>query len=109
MARSFPATSDCARCNRSTTAAFLPEVREVLAVRAERSATASVDFMAIYWIRDSPFTITSGALALALFSFLAATYLTVEAEGDVKLQDDFRRRALWAAGAAVAAALVALR
>ena len=37
-----------------------------------------------------------GLLALALFSFLAAVYLTVEAEG-TELQDDFRARALWAA------------
>jgi cytochrome d ubiquinol oxidase subunit II len=46
-----------------------------------------------------------GGLALALFAFLAATYLTVEAE-DAALQGDFRRRALGAA--AIAAALVAL-
>ena len=39
-----------------------------------------------------------GLLALALFSFLAAVYLTVEAEG-TELQEDFRTRALWAAGA----------
>jgi cytochrome d ubiquinol oxidase subunit II len=39
-----------------------------------------------------------GLLALALFSFLAAVYLTVEAQG-TELQEDFRTRALWAAGA----------
>ena len=39
-----------------------------------------------------------GLLALALFSFLAAVYLTVEAEG-TDLQNDFRARALWAAAA----------
>jgi cytochrome d ubiquinol oxidase subunit II len=38
-----------------------------------------------------------GLLALALFSFLAAVYLTVETEG-TELQEDFRTRALWAAG-----------
>ena len=37
--------------------------------------------------------------ALALFSFLAAVYLTVEASGDRPLQEDFRRRALAAAAA----------
>ena len=37
-----------------------------------------------------------GLLALALFSFLAAVYLTVEAHGTA-LQEDFRTRALWAA------------
>jgi cytochrome d ubiquinol oxidase subunit II len=39
-----------------------------------------------------------GLFALALFSFLAAVYLTVEAHG-TELQEDFRTRALWAAGA----------
>jgi cytochrome bd ubiquinol oxidase subunit II len=39
-----------------------------------------------------------GLLALALFSFLAAVYLTVESEG-TELQEDFRTRALWAAAA----------
>jgi cytochrome d ubiquinol oxidase subunit II len=37
-----------------------------------------------------------GLLALALFSFLAAVYLTVEARGTA-LAEDFRSRALWAA------------
>jgi cytochrome d ubiquinol oxidase subunit II len=39
-----------------------------------------------------------GLFALALFSFLAAVYLTVEAQG-TELQEDFRTRALWAAAA----------
>lgn len=39
-----------------------------------------------------------GLLALALFSFLAAVYLTVEAHG-TDLQEDFRTRALWSAAA----------
>jgi cytochrome d ubiquinol oxidase subunit II len=39
-----------------------------------------------------------GLMALALFSFLAAVYLTVETEG-TPLQDDFRARALWSAAA----------
>jgi len=46
----------------------------------------------------TPFGAGVGLLALALFSFLAAVYLTVEAEG-TELQEDFRTRALWAAGA----------
>src|SRR5512142_3217950 len=46
----------------------------------------------------TPFTLTIGLFAAALFAFLAATYLAVEAEGP--LRDDFRRRAL-AAGVAV--------
>jgi cytochrome d ubiquinol oxidase subunit II len=39
-----------------------------------------------------------GLMTLALFSFLAAVYLTVETEG-TPLQNDFRTRALWAAAA----------
>jgi len=46
----------------------------------------------------TPFTAATGLLAAALFAFLAAAYLAVEAEG--ALRDDFRRRGL-AAGAAV--------
>ncbi|MEP7064581.1 MAG: cytochrome d ubiquinol oxidase subunit II [Gemmatimonadota bacterium] len=44
------------------------------------------------------FGVGVGLLALALFSFLAAVYLTVEAHG-TELQEEFRQRALWAAGA----------
>ena len=54
------------------------------------------------------FTLTTGLFACALFAFLAASYLAVEAEGP--LAEDFRRRAL-AAGVAVfttAAASLAL-
>jgi cytochrome d ubiquinol oxidase subunit II len=45
-----------------------------------------------------PFPAVVGLFACALFAFLAAVYLTVEASGE--LQEDFRRRAL-ASGAAV--------
>jgi cytochrome d ubiquinol oxidase subunit II len=49
------------------------------------------------------FPLSVGLLALALFAFLAAVYLTVEAEAEAPaLQDDFRRRAL---GAGVAVGL----
>lgn len=47
----------------------------------------------------NPFAFGVGAMMLALCAFLAATYLAVEAGDDVALRDDFRRRALWAAGA----------
>ncbi|HEX9709885.1 MAG TPA: cytochrome d ubiquinol oxidase subunit II [Candidatus Thermoplasmatota archaeon] len=50
------------------------------------------------WLRPFPWTV--GLLALALFSFLAAVYLTVEAK-EGPLAEDFRRRAL-ASGVAVA-------
>jgi cytochrome d ubiquinol oxidase subunit II len=55
----------------------------------------------------SPFALAVGAYAQGLFAFLAGVYLTVDAEDDAALQDDFRRRAL-ASGLALApvAALV---
>ncbi|HEU4641495.1 MAG TPA: cytochrome d ubiquinol oxidase subunit II [Gemmatimonadaceae bacterium] len=46
----------------------------------------------------TPFAVGVGLLALALFAFLAATYLTLEAP-DEELREDFRRRALAAAAA----------
>ncbi len=42
------------------------------------------------------FAIACGVFALGLFSFLAAVYLTVDAARDPEVQDDFRRRALFA-------------
>ena len=70
---------------------------------------AASSFSAMYvrpWI--SPFTLAVGAMTLAFVSYLAATYLTIEAEGDPELQDDFRARALGAAVAAMALAAIAL-
>jgi len=46
------------------------------------------------WTR--PFAIGVGLYAQGLFAFLAATYLAVDTEGEVDLQEDFRRRALLA-------------
>jgi cytochrome d ubiquinol oxidase subunit II len=40
------------------------------------------------------FALTCGVFAVALFAFLAAVYLTVDAMGDPEVQDDFRRRAV---------------
>jgi cytochrome bd ubiquinol oxidase subunit II len=48
------------------------------------------------WPWLTMFGLGVGLMALALFSFLAAVYLTVETEG-TPLQEDFRARALWAA------------
>jgi cytochrome bd ubiquinol oxidase subunit II len=45
----------------------------------------------------SGFAIACGVFALALFSFLAAVYLTVDAAHDPEVQNDFRRRAIAAA------------
>ena len=70
---------------------------------------APSSFSAVYirpWV--APFEIAVGAMTVALLSFLAATYLTIEAEGDRELQDDFRNRALGAAVAALVLATVAL-
>ncbi len=44
------------------------------------------------WLRPFPFVV--GLLVLALFAFLAAVYLTVEAAGQSDLQEDFRWRGL---------------
>jgi cytochrome d ubiquinol oxidase subunit II len=66
------------------------------------------DFPAIYlapWL--SPFTIATGVFALALFAFIAAVYLTLEAKEE-DLREDFRRRALLAGVAVFGAAMLAL-
>lgn len=42
----------------------------------------------------APFSFAVGFFALALFAFLAAVYLTLEAAAERQLQEDFRRRAL---------------
>jgi len=59
----------------------------------------------------TPFTLAVGLFAAALFAFLAAAYLSVEAEG--ALREDFRLRALLAGvavfGCAVAVALLSAR
>jgi cytochrome bd ubiquinol oxidase subunit II len=55
----------------------------------------------------APFPAAVGFFALALFAFLAATYLTLDTR-DEELQEDFRIRALAAAGAVFVCAAVAL-
>ena len=72
------------------------------ALATGRIVAPAGDFMAGYvrpWA--TPFALVTGCLALALFAFLAAVYLTVEAGDDRELADDFRRRALGAAAAVV--------
>jgi cytochrome d ubiquinol oxidase subunit II len=44
------------------------------------------------WTR--PFAVVCGLFAQGLFAFLAATYLTVDTEGEPALQADFRKRGL---------------
>ena len=53
----------------------------------------------------APFPLAVGFFALALFAFLAAVYLTLEAE-EPELKGDFRRRALWSGGLVGLMALV---
>jgi cytochrome bd ubiquinol oxidase subunit II len=68
------------------------------------AAAPRSDFWTIFiapWL--APFPLAMGALALAMFAFLAAVYLGVAAR-DEKLRDDFRRRALGAALAMFVAA-----
>jgi cytochrome bd-type quinol oxidase subunit 2 len=57
----------------------------------------------------TPFAWAVGALALTLFAFLAATYLTVEAaaRGEAALADDFRAASLAAQAATLASAAAA--
>ncbi|MCA9521527.1 MAG: cytochrome d ubiquinol oxidase subunit II [Myxococcales bacterium] len=57
------------------------------------------------WLTPFPFAV--GGFTLALFAFLAAVYLTIEAD-DPELRDDFRRRALYSAVASGVFAFVAL-
>jgi cytochrome d ubiquinol oxidase subunit II len=56
----------------------------------------------------TPFAFICGLFALGLCAFLAATYMTVETEGERELQNDFRLRALWSGFALAPIALVAL-
>src|SRR5258705_5182174 len=44
----------------------------------------------------TPFALTCGLFALALFAFVAATYMAVETQSEPDLQNDFRLRAIWA-------------
>ena len=71
----------------------------------EQHVTSDTSFASVYvapWL--SPFPLGVGALALVLFAFLAAVYLTVEARDDA-VREDFRARALWSA---VAVAVIAV-
>lgn len=74
------------------------------AIVAPADASFTARFLAP-WL--SPFTIAVGALTLAVFAFLAAVYLTAEAETH-DLQEDFRRNALAAAIAVGVCALATL-
>jgi cytochrome d ubiquinol oxidase subunit II len=58
-----------------------------------------------YWTAWlSPLSWACGALALALFAYMASVYLTLETKGD--LREDFRRRTLVSGGVVVALAVL---
>ena len=74
----------------------------------EQNPAEESSFVSVYvapWLASFPVAV--GALALALFAFLAAVYLTVEANEDA-LREDFRTRALWSAVAAAIIAVIVL-
>ncbi|NUQ19709.1 MAG: cytochrome d ubiquinol oxidase subunit II, partial [Gemmatimonadaceae bacterium] len=78
------------------------------AVRRVAAVGAITPFADVYlspWL--APFPLVVGAMALALFAFLAAVYLALAA-GEAALRDDFRRRALGAAVAVFVTAAAAL-
>ncbi|HKA23541.1 MAG TPA: cytochrome d ubiquinol oxidase subunit II [Candidatus Eisenbacteria bacterium] len=68
------------------------------------SGQVRTDFISS-WCASFPFAV--GFLALALFAYLAAVYLTLETEDD-DLRDDFRKRALIAWEISAVLAIVAL-
>lgn len=59
---------------------------------------------ALTWF--SPVSILIGLLTVALCAYLAAVYLTVETRGEI--QEDFRRRSIWAGGAMALLATIML-
>jgi len=65
-------------------------------IRVSPTGEVSVD-AAQTWF--SPVTIAIGLLTVALCAYLAAVYLSVETHGEI--QEDFRRRSLWAGGAMI--------
>jgi cytochrome d ubiquinol oxidase subunit II len=74
------------------------------AAASRLTTTRDATFASVFvtpWL--SPFPIAMGALALAMFAFLAAVYLAL-ATDDGALREDFRRRALGAAAAMFVAA-----
>jgi cytochrome d ubiquinol oxidase subunit II len=54
----------------------------------------------------TPFAFACGLFALALFAFLAATYLTADPSTERHVQNDFRLRALWSGSALAPIAFV---
>ncbi|MDB5348875.1 MAG: cytochrome bd-type quinol oxidase, subunit 2 [Planctomycetota bacterium] len=63
------------------------------AIATGRLATRPEQPVSLFSVWLTPFPLAVGLFALAIFSFLAAVYLTLET-ADPSLQDDFRRRSL---------------
>jgi len=73
-----------------------------------RPPPAGTDFLAGYvspWL--TPFALSLGLFTVVLFAFLAAVYLTIEADSE-SLKEDFRTRALVAGGLCFVAAALTL-
>ncbi len=73
------------------------------AIRVTAAGAVTADYWTA-WL--TPLSWACGALALALFAYLAAVYLTIETTA--ALQEDFRQRAIWAGTATAAGALAVL-
>ena len=82
-------------------AARMPHAR----AGVDAGASSFADLFVTPWL--APFPLVVGALALALFAFLAAVYLAVAARDDA-MRGDFRRRALAAAAAVFLSAFLGL-
>lgn len=72
-------------------------------IRVAPDGAVLTDFVSAW---AAPFPLAIGLLTLALFAFLAATYLIHEAESE-DLREDFRRRALLSAAVVFATAWIA--
>jgi cytochrome bd ubiquinol oxidase subunit II len=69
----------------------------ILAALSDGSVAVSQDrsVNGYFWNWVNLFTLSSGMLTVALFAFLAAVYLVIEADGE-PLRELFRMRGLWA-------------
>jgi cytochrome d ubiquinol oxidase subunit II len=75
-----------------------------MSLGAVSSGRMTEESVTVAWL--TPLALGTGLLALALCAYLAAVYLTVETDGE--LRDDFRRRALGAGTVVVALSFLAL-
>jgi cytochrome d ubiquinol oxidase subunit II len=90
----------------ATTPIFLGCALGAVTSGALRAGPGGVPELGFFRPWLAPFPLAVGAFALALFAYLAAVYLAVEAP-DVELRDDFRARAILSAVVVAACALAA--